>query len=72
MLPGGPELLHVDLGARGEDEGHVAEERAGLTKAHGDQRSPIILELVTDLETVRGVIRNVWRMFTKFDTWQDF
>ena len=72
MLPGLPELLHVDLGARGEDKGHVAEKRARPTKAHGDQGAQVILELVTDLETVRGVIRNVWRMFTKFDTWQDF
>ena len=49
----------------------MAERRAGTVKTHRDHRAQVILELITDLETVRGVIRNVWRMFTKFVTWQD-
>ena len=50
----------------------MTEEGGGAMETDSDQRAGVILELVTDLETVRGVIRNVWRMFTKFDTWQDF
>ena len=53
VLPGRPELLHVYLGAGGEDERDVAEEGAGATEAHDDQGAQVILELVTDLETVR-------------------
>ena len=51
VLPSLPELLNVDKKARGEDEGHVAERRAGTVKTHRDQGAGVILELVTDLET---------------------
>ena len=51
MLPGGPEFLHMDLRARGEDEGDMTEEGGGAMETDSDQRAGVILELVTDLET---------------------
>ena len=51
VLPGGPELLHVDLRAGGEDEGDMTEEGGWAMETDSDQRAGVILELVTDLET---------------------
>ena len=57
MVPGGPELLHVDLGVGGEDERHMTEETARLAETDHHQAGEVLLELIPHLREEAEIVR---------------